>query len=151
MPTLSFQIDGTPLPQGSKTAIRNRLGQQVGMREAADGKRKGRRSGGLKRWRQDVARVAQIAAARERWEITTQPVSLTLRFVTKARPSSWPSWRRYPTSKPDTSKLARAVEDALEGVLYADDKQVVDLHAFKRVGPHPGVFVILEVLDERDT
>ena len=35
------------------------------------------------------------------------------------------------TTKPDVDKLARAALDALTGVLWADDSQVVSLHAQK--------------------
>lgn len=40
----------------------------------------------------------------------------------------------YPITKPDSTKLVRAVEDALTGVLWGDDAQVVDQHVFKRYG-----------------
>lgn len=32
---------------------------------------------------------------------------------------------RYPTTKPDATKLMRAVEDALTGIVYRDDNQIV--------------------------
>jgi crossover junction endodeoxyribonuclease RusA len=38
----------------------------------------------------------------------------------------------YPTTAPDLDKLARAIGDALKGVAYADDAQIVDLMARKR-------------------
>jgi Holliday junction resolvase RusA-like endonuclease len=37
-----------------------------------------------------------------------------------------------PGTKPDTGKLARAVEDALSGVIYADDALLVDTYHSKR-------------------
>jgi len=40
----------------------------------------------------------------------------------------------YPAKRPDTLKLARAVEDALTGVLWADDAQIVDEYIGKRYG-----------------
>lgn len=40
----------------------------------------------------------------------------------------------YPTPKPDVLKLARAVEDALTGVVYRDDAQIVDEHIAKSWG-----------------
>ncbi|MFZ1730810.1 MAG: RusA family crossover junction endodeoxyribonuclease [Bacteroidota bacterium] len=33
---------------------------------------------------------------------------------------------RFPTSKPDADKLSRAVLEALTGVAYKDDAQVID-------------------------
>jgi Holliday junction resolvase RusA-like endonuclease len=40
----------------------------------------------------------------------------------------------YPTKRPDALKLARAVEDCLTGVLWADDAQIVDEYIGKRYG-----------------
>ena len=48
-----------------------------------------------------------------------------------------------PAVRPDLLKLARAVEDALTGVLYADDAQVVIERLEKSYGPQPGVLVEL--------
>lgn len=38
----------------------------------------------------------------------------------------------YPLGKPDTSKMFRAVEDAMSGVVYTDDCRVVEIRATKR-------------------
>lgn len=38
----------------------------------------------------------------------------------------------YPVSKPDATKLCRGVEDALTGICWADDSQVVDQQILKR-------------------
>ena len=40
--------------------------------------------------------------------------------------------RLYPTVKPDCSNLAKATEDALNGVLFEDDSQVVKLIISKK-------------------
>ena len=37
----------------------------------------------------------------------------------------------FPTKKPDTDNIAKIVLDALNGLAYPDDKQVVDLQVFK--------------------
>lgn len=39
-----------------------------------------------------------------------------------------------PTKKPDADNIAKVVCDALNGVAYVDDTQVVDLRVFKRFG-----------------
>lgn len=40
----------------------------------------------------------------------------------------------YPASKPDTTKLVRAIEDALNGVVWTDDSRVVKQTASKSWG-----------------
>ena len=51
------------------------------------------------------------------------------------------SAREHPTTKPDVTKLVRAVEDAATGLLWCDDSQVVTQTATKRYGPRPGVVI----------
>ena len=55
----------------------------------------------------------------------------------------------YPTKKPDALKLARAVEDALTGVLWLDDAQIVDEHIGKRFGEEARVEVRVYPLAEQ--
>lgn len=40
----------------------------------------------------------------------------------------------YHTKKPDIDNLAKAVKDALKGIIYADDSQIVEAHLFKQYG-----------------
>ena len=53
---------------------------------------------------------------------------------------SAPSW----PGRPDVDKLARAVLDALTGLVIADDSTVVELRAGKSYGRRPGVAVLVE-------
>lgn len=53
----------------------------------------------------------------------------------------------FPAVNPDLDKLARAVLDALTGIAYRDDAQVVELLASKRYGT-PGVAVWLTEVSE---
>lgn len=46
-------------------------------------------------------------------------------------------------TKPDALKLARAVEDALTGVLYVDDALIVEEHLRKNYGARAGVAIFL--------
>lgn len=46
---------------------------------------------------------------------------------------------QYPTTKPDATKLWRCVEDALTGVVWRDDSQVVAQQVSKFYGPQAGV------------
>lgn len=43
--------------------------------------------------------------------------------------------REYPSVKPDGDNFLKAISDALNGVLWVDDAQIVDLSISKRYGP----------------
>ena len=57
-------------------------------------------------------------------------------------PESWPKSKKAkalagiitPTVKPDADNLAKSVCDSLNGVAWADDKQVIKLHVIKAYG-----------------
>lgn len=51
---------------------------------------------------------------------------------------------KYPTGKPDALKLCRCLEDALTGILWRDDSQIVEEHIRKGYGEKPGVEIILD-------
>ncbi len=50
-------------------------------------------------------------------------------------------------SKPDADKAARAVLDALAGIAYVDDAQVVDLHVRKLWGESPGAVIAISEVE----
>lgn len=58
------------------------------------------------------------------------PVALAVAFYLP-RPASLPRHVRHHTKKPDLDKLLRCTKDALKGILYRDDSQVVDVIASK--------------------
>lgn len=50
-------------------------------------------------------------------------------------------------SKPDCSNLVKALEDALTGICYHDDSQIVDLSATKCYSAQPQVFVSITTIE----
>lgn len=66
-------------------------------------------------------------------------------------PKSMPKWRRafallgalQPTTKPDLTNLAKAIEDGLNGVAYRDDSQIVELTLRKVYAETPATHVVL--------
>lgn len=64
-------------------------------------------------------------------------------------PQSWPKRKQaaalagteYPTKKPDADNVIKAIFDALNGVVWHDDTQVVDIVVRKRYAAVPGVAV----------
>lgn len=95
----------------------------------------------LKPWRRTVALIARQAMNRQRLEPMTGPVHLDLEFAmprTKAMRTDPPPPM---IQRPDGSKLQRAIEDALTGIVYQDDSQITYLTVHKRrhlltEGPH---------------
>ena len=71
------------------------------------------------------------------------PVLITVWFYF-APPKKMPKGRVKPVVYPDADKLARAVFDAMKGVLYNDDGQVTDLVVRKRYDPLPRAFITVE-------
>jgi Holliday junction resolvase RusA-like endonuclease len=54
--------------------------------------------------------------------------------------SSAPEW---PAVKPDVTKLVRSTEDAMKGIAWRDDSQVIIQHAEKRYGDSPGARIMI--------
>lgn len=89
-----------------------------------------------KGWKRIVAKAAKDA---HRGPLLTGPLVATFRFF-RPRPKSHHAKfglskagleSLAPDTRPDVLKLTRAVEDALNGVLYDDDAQIVEEHLSK--------------------
>ena len=69
-------------------------------------------------------------------------------------PASWSKAKReaallssvMPISKPDASNVLKAVEDALNGIAYIDDSQIIDVWLRKRYSDEPRIEVIITPL-----
>ena len=129
--SLTFIVYGLPAPQGSKRSLGNGILVES--------------SKAVKPWRQDVKHAA-LACVPHDWD-TTRPMAISIVFRFK-RPATHigkkgikPSAPQHNTSarSGDVDKLLRASFDALTGVAYDDDRQVVTVNASKRfcVGDEP--------------
>lgn len=98
--------------------------------------------------------IAGQAAAAMPCPATELPVYVRV-DIYKGVPKSWPMWRRKRAlealeipGKPDLDNVAKAVLDALNGVAYADDTQVVRLVVQKAYSLDPRLEVtVQEVLE----
>jgi len=125
---VSFRVLGRPQPGGSKRALPIRRGGQLTGRVAVtDANPK------AKSWMQEV-RHAAAEAMGDRAPLTG-PLTLDVMFAL-ARPKGHygtgrnchfirPSAPSHPTVVPDATKLLRALEDALTGIAWRDDAQIV--------------------------
>lgn len=105
----------------------------------------------LRSWQSLVADAASRAITERRdWQILDGPVRLTLLFFLP-RPKSLPKKVLAHTKAPDTSKLVRSTEDAMSGIVYRDDSQVIELIAAKcyaSAHDSPHVYVRVEPTTE---
>lgn len=62
----------------------------------------------------------------------------------------WPKSvkRKYHTVKPDRDKLLRCVQDALTGLIYKDDAQVIDGITSKEYSTKPGADIMIYALGD---
>ena len=143
---VTVRVAGLPQPQGSKVGrvlgaratVHGKFAvvePRVVMTEQADMAGKVLVGGRLKAWRRTVRAAAFVAWRDAHGDQSPDPwecaVELSLEFVLPRPDGDWLASgklrrgaRSMPTCKPDLGKLARAVEDALSGVVYRDDAQV---------------------------
>lgn len=55
-----------------------------------------------------------------------------------------------PQKKPDSDNIAKVVLDSLNKVAFEDDKQVSDLHVFKRYAQKPCVMVVINEIEPKE-
>ena len=119
--TIAFFARGRPLSKGSYRAVPIK---GTGKARLVPGN-----SRALKRWTDEI--VAAFTAGVLPLP-SEDPVVIDITFL-MPRPKRKP--RPFMAVRPDLDKLCRAVLDALTGVAYADDAQVVELSARKRYAP----------------
>lgn len=100
----------------------------------------------LKPWRQQLGWMALANRPTDNiWAGRHEPVSVEMLFYFKP-PKKLPKGRPRPSVKPDVDKLQRAVFDAMSGILYVDDGQIVGVHAAKFYGfPERMEFTMVKV------
>jgi Holliday junction resolvase RusA-like endonuclease len=139
---IHLHVRGVPQTQGSVRAILPKGKKQpIVVQGSSAAARKS-----LEAWRSDIAAQARAwCAEHPAFVPLTGPVQLKLSFHL-VRPASHPKTKRtWPVGKNsgDLDKLVRAVFDALTGVLFIDDGQVVGLVTSKGYSPAPGCSVRL--------
>jgi len=148
-PLIAFTVPGIPRPGGSKTAtVIRRKGGAIVMkngRPLVTTRESGKHTA---EWRQTVAYFARKAYQGEPLRV---PLMVGVVF-TMPRPKNHyrangelkpnaPAWH---ASKPDATKLMRAAEDALSGIVWADDSIIVRQHVSKAYGERPGMSITIQ-------
>lgn len=142
---IRFFVQGIPAPGGSKrfVGMSKRTGRAI-LIDAGGAKNKN--------WKRTVAHIGKDAWGNR--PLLTQALSLQVIFTMPRPKCHYRTGKnahllredapQRPTTKPDTTKLLRSTEDALTGILWADDAQIVEQHASKRYGDTAGAVIILE-------
>lgn len=119
---IAFTVLGVAAPQGSLVPIRSASTGRMFQKQS--NKR-------TMPWRQEVAGAAMTEVLRVGWLKANGPVELRVVFFL-TRPKGHygkkgllPRAPKYPDKKPDLDKLARAIGDALTGIIYDDDAMIV--------------------------
>ena len=126
-------ISGDAVPQGRPRVVR------IGGRTIAHDPPKSKAYKAL---------VRQCAAQNAPKEPLDGAVTLDVRIY-RSVPKSWNKKKRdaalagviQPTTKPDVSNVVKGIEDALNGIWYKDDSQIVHEYSMKQYAREPGVIV----------
>jgi len=156
-----FTVFGKPATQGSKVAraLYNKAGKPImkNGRVLTSTRDSNKR---LASFRQDVAVSAMAELDKVGVDSFSGPLAMGVVIVRK-RPKGHfgtgrnsqilkPSAPEWPTTRPDELKSVRAVEDAMTGVIYADDSQIAH-HAIHTVyGDVAKTIVLLRELRTED-
>lgn len=143
MKHIQFFVAGIPGTAGSK--------KFVGMSKAGRGiivDSSGKKG---KDWRNLVASTGQEAFYER--DPFTGPLALYVHFVLPFRKSDLrkdgtpkPSAPHHHTTKPDATKMLRAVEDALTGIAWKDDAQIARQIVTKTYGAKPGATITISII-----
>ena len=139
---ITFFVPGKPAPGGSKRQVFNKTSKRSFIIDACKDS---------KPWKTDVKHFAHEAY---KGPLLLGPIKVRCTFY-RARPKGHygtgknagvlkASAPKYPTSKPDGSKLFRSTEDALTNVIWGDDAQVVTQTIKKRFSNTPGARIWIQ-------
>ena len=155
MTSIEFMVFGRAATAGNKTAFPfKRKDGSLGVR-VTEGRRPGAREHAAA-WR--VAVQTAGAHAMSGAGLFAGPLELRIQIV-RMRPKSHygasgalkASAPVYPTTRPDLTKYERAIEDALTGIVWCDDSQVVRKHTGKLYGDSDRTTVTVTLIDSGQT
>jgi len=121
--TFKFSVDGVPVPQGSMRVFNGHIVHNKAKE--------------LMAWRAMIVEAAQNLTPHN------GPISITMHFRVR-RPKTVK--RDMPTVAPDLDKYVRNVGDALTGIAFIDDAQIVEIVATKKYADIPGVDIEIKHL-----
>lgn len=136
--TIEIWVPGVPQPGGSKKGYYNPKLGRVMITEA------NKKSAP---WRAVVSQTASEAVS----QMLEGPLTARFDFVFPRPKGHFGSGKNasvlkksaplFPAVKPDATKVLRSTEDALKGILWRDDSQIVTQYVTKRYGEQAGALI----------
>lgn len=138
---VTFKVDATPVPKGRARYVRR--GNHISTYTPEK----------TRTYETLIKESAKQAMGSS--EPLETPVTLYLyirvpipKSCTKKRLEAIANGSEKPIKKPDASNILKSVEDGMNGVVYKDDSQIVNIHVSKVYSSAPGVDIcIKECLD----
>ena len=90
--------------------------------------------------KREIAQLAKLAARGFKWAAGPLAVSIVIYKRTAKKQMGWNM------ARPDADNCAKLILDALNGVVYADDAQVCNLHVEKHYGERSYTRVVVTEL-----
>lgn len=88
--------------------------------------------------------------SKTKFKKSSEPLKMHIDFFFKI-PKSWSKVKKenipHHTSRPDIDNLIKSIKDALNGVAYDDDSQVVSIFARKQYADRDGV--LIEIIESK--
>lgn len=134
---VNFVVDGVPVGKGRpRFAKRGNFVQTYTPQKTKD-------------YESLVVEAASLAMGKAEPLTTPIAIYLYIRFpipvsYSKKRTRDCIEGLERPTKKPDWDNIAKAITDALNGIVYVDDCQIVDAHIRKVYSHTPGVDVLVK-------
>ena len=142
MTAIQFTIPGPAVGKGRPRAFRMNAGIRMHTPEKTA------------KYESLVAMVASEAMKINGYSPIKGAVSVDLLVVAQV-PASWSQKKQQmaisgdvrPTTKPDADNVLKAVADACNGIVFDDDKQIVDVRVRKFYGTAPRVDVLVRMIE----
>ena len=128
--TITLQIYGDPVAKGRARVFRDKARNTRAVTPEK-----------TRKW-EDSIKLQAIEQMRGK-QMIEGAIGLTLHFY-RSRPKSLAKKRWHtamPTTRPDLDNYIKAVKDALNGIVWRDDSQIITLIASKYYGDRSGVLV----------
>lgn len=126
---ITFTVYGNPIPKARARTVRLKNGKSHSFTPIE-----------TEIW-ENIIRTSALPHRPERLLEGALALEATFYFMP---PKNRPKKRVYPSVKPDLDNLTKSVKDALEGLIYANDSQIVEEHTRKLYDKTPRIEVVIK-------